>query len=106
MDKYAVIEAKGHQYWVSENDILKVEKFSGSDSKEIKLDHVLLVSDKGETKVGKPFVQNASVVCDVLGDEKQPKVISFKFRRRQGYRRKVGHRQVLTRLRVKSIQAG
>lgn len=106
MAKYAVIEAKGHQYWVEENSIIEVEKLDNADTKEVTLNQVLLVTNDGDTKIGQPFVANAAVVCDVLGEAKQPKVVSFKFKRRKGYRRKVGHRQMLIRLKVKTIQVG
>lgn len=108
MGRYAIIANGSHQYWVEENSVIEVERPTSADAtaKELKLDQVLLVQDDGKTTIGKPYVANASVTCEVLGEIKQPKVISFKFRRRQGYRRKVGHRQILTRLKVKAIQAG
>ena len=106
MGKYAIINSGARQFWVEENSVIEVEKLSTGDHKEITLDQVLLASEEGKTRVGNPFISNASVVCEVLGDEKQKKVINFKFKRRKGYKRKVGHRQVLTRLKVKSIQVG
>lgn len=110
MSQYAIVNVAGHQYCVQENEIFEVESFlnntADTQQKEVKLDQVLLVGSNGSTKIGQPYVSGASVVCEVLGDVKQPKVISFKIKRRKGYRRKVGHRQVLTRLQVKSITAG
>ena len=109
MSRYAVIAVGSHQYQVEENSVLEVEKLtslsgSGLEGKEVKLDQVLLVQENGKTKVGQPYVSKASVTCEVLGNVKLPKVISFKFKRRKGYKRKKGHRQTVVRLRVKSIQ--
>ena len=106
MSKYAIVEITGHQYWVEENSLIKVEKLDTEIGKECKLEQVLLFSEDGDVKVGQPYVGGASVVCDVLKEERQPKVMSFKFRRREGYRRRVGHRQNLFCLKVKSIQLG
>ena len=110
MARYAVVLVGSHQYQVQENSILEVEKLAsaqraGSKGKEVKLNQVLLLQENGKAKLGQPFVPKASVTCEVLGDIKLPKVISFKFKRRKGYKRKKGHRQTVVRLRVKSIQA-
>ena len=110
MARYAVVLVGSHQYQVEENSILEVEKLASAQkvdpkSKEVKLNQVLLLQENGKAKVGQPFVPKASVTCEVLGDVKLPKVISFKFKRRKGYKRKKGHRQTVVRLRVKSIQA-
>lgn len=106
MSRYAVLAIGSHQYQVAENDVVEVEKVasSGSEEKEIKLDKVLILNEDGKVKFGQPFIPEASVTCEVLEEVKSPKVISFKFKRRKGYKRKKGHRQTLLRLRVKSIQ--
>ena len=105
MGRYAVVSVGTHQYQVQENDVLEVEKLDlKAEAKELKLDQILLVGDNGKIKVGQPFVSKASVTCEILGEEKLPKVISFKFKRRKGYKKKIGHRQTILRLRVKSIQ--
>lgn len=111
MARYAVVQVGSHQYQVEENSILEVEKLTPerkgkAEVKEVKLDQVLLIQEDGKAKLGQPFVPKASVTCEVLGDIKLPKVISFKFKRRKGYKRKKGHRQTVVRLRVKSIQTG
>ena len=110
MSRSAVVQIGAHQYQVEENSILEVEKLTPSrgvdpNAKEVKLGHVLFLQENGKAKLGQPFVPKASVTCEVLGDLKLPKVISFKFKRRKGYKRKKGHRQTVVRLRVKSIQA-
>ncbi|OGW84988.1 MAG: 50S ribosomal protein L21 [Omnitrophica bacterium RIFCSPHIGHO2_02_FULL_46_11] len=110
MSRYAVVQVGSHQYQVEENSIFEVEKVASasggkSEVKEVKLSQVLFLQEDGKVKVGQPFVPHASVTCEVLGDIKLPKVISFKFKRRKGYKCKKGHRQTVSRLRVKTIQA-
>ena len=110
MGRYAVVLVGAHQYQVEENSIFEVEKLNSpakaeaKEAKELKLDQVLLIRENGKVKVGQPFVPKASVTCQVLEEAKLPKVISFKFKRRKGYKKKIGHRQTIVRLRVKSIQ--
>lgn len=106
MSRYAVVLVKGHQYQVEENVVFEAEKLPVSESKEVKLDQVLFLNEEGKIKVGQPFINKAFVTCEVLGEAKLPKVISYKFKRRKNSRRKKGHRQTVVRLRVKSIQAG
>ncbi len=107
MSDYAVVQVGTHQYRVTPNTIFDVERFDfpEGDQKEISLDQVLVFSRNNESQIGTPFVSKARVICEILGEFKQPKVISFKFKRRRGYRRKKGHRQRAVRLQVKSIQA-
>lgn len=108
MARYAVLKIGNQQFHVQENDIVDVECFPVKESAtgtnpEVELGQVLVIGGEGEAKIGQPFLEKSSVICEVLGEEKQPKVISFKIKRRKGYRRKVGHRQTLLRLRVKKI---
>lgn len=110
MSRYAIVLVGSHQYQVRENDVFEVEKLAsvpetGEKTEEVKLSKVLFFQEDGKVKVGQPLVSKASVTCEVLGEAKLPKVISFKIKRRKGYRRKKGHRQTILRLRVKSIQA-
>ena len=109
MTRYAVLKVGNHQYRVEENGVFEVERFSSGTvtepASEVKLGQVMIVGGDSQTRIGQPFLANSSVVCEVLGEEKQPKTISFKIKRRKGYRRKVGHRQLLVRLRVKKIVA-
>ena len=108
MARYAILKVGNRQYRVEENDIINVERFSegtATEQTEVKFQEVLLIGGDSQTRIGQPYLANSSVVCEVLGEEKQPKVISFKIKRRKGYRRKVGHRQNLVRLRIKKIVA-
>ena len=100
---FAVVRTGGKQYRVSENDVILVEKLAGEAGEVIVLGDVLAVgNDKAQT-IGTPTVSGASVAAQVLEQTRGDKVIVFKKKRRQGYRRKKGHRQELTALRVTEI---
>jgi large subunit ribosomal protein L21 len=101
---YAIIETGSKQYKVSKGDILEVELLSAEKETSVNLDKVLLVCDGEKLSVGKPFVEGSSVECDVVGEKRGAKTISFKYRRRHASsKRKVGHRQNYTILKVKDI---
>ncbi len=101
---YAIVETGSKQYKVSKGDILEIERLDTKEGKEVKLSKVLFVSDKKEPSIGKPYVKGASIVCEVLGEKRGKKTISFKYRRRQASsRKKIGHRQDYTVLKVKEI---
>ena len=105
MSKYAIIETGAKQYRVEPETVIEVEKLAVPENEtQIAIDRVLLVCEEEKTWIGSPYVKGAKVVCDYLGDLRGPKVISFKYRRRKASRRKKGHRQSFTRLRVKEIQ--
>lgn len=102
---YAIIETGSKQYKVSKGDVLEVERFNAKKGEDVELDKVLLVSDKDEVSVGKPYIKGASVICEVIGEKRAPKVISFKYRRKHASsKKKIGHRQNYTVLRVKEIK--
>ena len=101
---FAVIKTGGKQYKVSENDILEVEKLVANQGEEVKFEQVLAVEKDGKVTVGTPFVENASVTAEVLEQFKDKKIIVFKKKRRHNYRRKNGHRQNLTKVRIKAVQ--
>lgn len=103
---YAIVEVGARQYKVQKDDIIEVEKQAVAEDKDIALDKVLMVCDGDEVKVGQPYLKAAKVKAEVLAQFKADKVVSFKYRRRKGYHRKVGHRQQLTRLKIKEIIAG
>lgn len=100
---YAVVETGGKQYRVQSGDVIKVEKLAGAAGEKIALDKILAASDGASLKVGAPVVAKAAVEAEILEQGKGDKVIVFKKKRRQNYRRKNGHRQELTTLRVTSI---
>ncbi len=102
---YAVVRTGGKQYTVREGDILNVEKLPGEAGCTVELKDVLAVGEGGELSVGAPVVEDAAVVCEIVGHGKSKKVVVFKKKRRKGYAKKQGHRQEYTSLRVKEIRA-
>lgn len=100
---YAVIKTGGKQYRVSVGDLIDVEKLDVEIGTEQTLSEVLLVGDGDNVRVGAPRVEGVSVTAEVKDQYKDKKIWAFKFTRRQGYKRKVGHRRLLTRLEIKSI---
>jgi large subunit ribosomal protein L21 len=101
---YAVIKTGGKQYRVSPGDVLVVEKILGDAGAKVKLDKVLIVGEDGkDPEVGIPMISDAAVNCEVIEQSRADKVIVFKKKRRQGYKRKRGHRQNQTVLRVLDI---
>lgn len=102
---FAVIKTGGKQYKVAENDVILVEKLEVEAGQEVTFDQVLMVGQDANLKVGAPLVQGASVVAEVLDQTQADKVLIFKKNRRHNYRRKRGHRQLQTVLRITGIKA-
>jgi large subunit ribosomal protein L21 len=98
---FAVIKTGGKQYRVASGDVIKVEKLEAEAGSTVTLDQVLMAGDK----VGTPLVAGATVSAEVIAQDRGPKIIVFKKKRRQNYRRKNGHRQDLTVLRITDITA-
>ena len=103
---YAVIRTGGKQYRVEEGDVVKIEKIDGERGSELTFDDVLLVGNDDETHVGTPTVAGASVNGTIVKQDRDKKIVVFKFRRRKNYIRKQGHRQSYTRVRINGIAAG
>jgi large subunit ribosomal protein L21 len=103
---FAVIKTGGKQYRVEENNIIKIEKLESIEGEKIIFDHVLMVGDVAKATVGSPLIAGATVEAEVLKQMRDRKVIIFKKKRRQNYRRKLGHRQHLTIVRITKIIAG
>ena len=99
MSEFAIFQTGGKQYRVANGDIIKVEKLN-ADGK-IEFDQVLMVGDK----VGTPFVEGAKVVAEVVEQKRADKILVFKKKRRQNYRRTAGHRQFITVLKITDIKA-
>lgn len=102
---FAVVKTGGKQYRVAEGDVIKVEKLDGEAGKNVTLDEVLMIGDDKGVKVGEPLIKGANVTAEVLEQKKDKKITVFKKKRRHNYRRKKGHRQEITVLRVKRIAA-
>jgi large subunit ribosomal protein L21 len=102
---YAVIKTGGKQYRVAENDVLEVEKLAGEAGGAIEFTEVLMVGEGESVKVGKPLISGAKVTAELVEQTRGPKLIAFKKRRRKNSRRKKGHRQDLTKVRITGIHA-
>ena len=103
---FAVIRTGGKQYKVASGDVIRVERLVTEAGASIELDEVLMLGEGGEISVGTPLVANAKVTAEVVAQARGPKIIVFKKKRRQNYRRKNGHRQDLTILRITGIHQG
>lgn len=101
---FAIIKTGGKQYKVSEGDIVKVEKIQAEAGDKIEFDQVLLVSGD-DVKVGSPVVEGAKVKAEVLDQKKDKKVVIFKFKAKKNYRKKKGHRQPYTLVKIEKIDA-
>lgn len=101
---YAIIETGGKQYRVSEGSVFKVEKLPADPGAEVVFEKVLFISKDGETQVGSPYLEGAKVLGKVLSQGKGKKIIVFKYKPKKNYRRKQGHRQPFTQVRVEKIE--
>jgi large subunit ribosomal protein L21 len=102
---YAVIKTGGKQYRVAAEDVLTIEKIAGEAGAVVEFTDVLMVAGDGEPKLGTPLLAGARVTAEVVAQGRAPKVIAFKKRRRKNSRRKRGHRQEQTTVRIKDIIA-
>ena len=102
---FAVIKTGGKQYKVTKDDIIIVEKLEAETGNKVSFNQVLITSNDGAVKVGEPIVKGASVEAEVIEQRKAAKVLVFKKKRRQTYRRKRGHRQNETVVKITSITA-
>ena len=100
---YAVIKTGGKQYRVAQDDVLTVERLAGDAELTIEFSDVLMVGEGDNVKVGSPTVAGAKVVAQVVEQTRGPKLIAFKKRRRKSSRRKRGHRQDLTKVKITEI---
>ena len=103
---YAVVATGGKQYKVSKGDVLRIEKIAGEVGDAVTLDKVLMVADGEQVDIGRPVIENAAVNAQIVEQGKAKKVLVFKYKRRKGYRRKQGHRQPFTAIRIDNIVAG
>ena len=101
----AVIKTGGKQYLVSPGDTIKVEKLEGESGKKIEFSEVLLFRDEKQTAVGMPRVEGAKVIGEIVDQIKGEKITAFKYRPKDRYRRKVGHRQKYTVVKIEQIVA-
>ena len=103
---YAILSDRNSQATVREGDEIVCDLLDDAEpGSEITFDQVMLIGDEGETKIGTPFLEGASVTGEVLGEAKGKKLVIFRFKRRKNVRRKTGHRQRYTRVRITKINA-
>ena len=101
----AVVETGGKQYQVSPGSIIRTEKLEAKEGDKVVLDKVLMIKeDKGEALFGEPLIAKARVIAEVTKQDRQKKIIVYKFKRRKNYHRKYGHRQAFTELEIKEIK--
>ena len=100
---YAIIETGGKQYRVEKDDVIDVELLESEKGQAVEFKNVLFFNDGKHAKVGSPYVAKATVKGELLMESKGPKVISFKYKQRKGGRRKVGHRQKYSRVKITEI---
>jgi large subunit ribosomal protein L21 len=103
---FAVIRTGGKQYKVAKDDVIEVEKLTAEPGSTVMLGDVLMFADGEDLRAGAPILSGAAVTAEVVAHRKDDKVIIFKKKRRHNYRRKNGHRQALTVLRITGISAG
>jgi len=101
--KFAVIKTGGKQYKVSTGDVLEVEKLPEAKGGKFTFDEVLLVADDKKTTVGTPNVKDAKVKADLVEEGRGKKVTIIKYKRKTRYRRKIGHRQPFTKIKISAI---
>ena len=100
---YAIIRSGGKQYRVSPGDTVVMEKLEAASGEKVKFGDVVLLVDGGTVTTGDPVVAGANVEGEVIEQFKDQKVIAFKYKRRKGYHRTIGHRRQLTRVKIRSI---
>jgi len=100
---YAIVETGGKQYRVQPGDVIRVERLPGEIGQEVFFDKVLLIVDSQNVKIGQPVVEGAKVKGVIVKQDRGRKIIVFKFKRRKRYRRKRGHRQYFTAIKIEEI---
>ena len=100
---YAVIATGGKQFKVQEKDVVAVERLAGEIGTKVTFSQVLAMGEGAEIKVGTPVIEGAKVEAEIIDQFCGPKLIAFKMKRRKGYRKRKGHRQELTKVRILSI---
>jgi large subunit ribosomal protein L21 len=102
--KYAVIESGGKQYMAREGETIEVDRMPLSEGSSIKFDKVLLLHEEDEIKIGSPYIAKAKVSGTVIGNVKGRKIIVFRYKPKERVRRKRGHRQQYTQVKIESIK--
>ena len=102
---YAIFQTGGKQYRVSEGDVITVEKIAANEGDVVTFDQVLTVVNDADVKVGTPVVEGAKITAKVEKQDKERKILVFKYKAKSNYRRRQGHRQPFTKLTIEKIEA-
>ena len=105
-DLYAIAETSGQQFWFEVNRYYDIDRLNAKEKDKITLDKVLVLKDKESITIGKPYVKDARIELEVVSHKRDKKILVYKMRPKKKTRRKMGHRQELTRVMVKSITIG
>ena len=103
---YAIAETSGQQFWFEVNRYYDLDRLNAKEKDKITLEKVLLLKDKNTLSIGKPYVKDAKIELEVVSHRRDKKILVYKMRPKKKTRRKMGHRQELTRVMVKSIYTG
>ena len=103
---YAIAETSGQQFWFEVNRYYDIDRLNAKEKDKITLEKVLLLKDKDSITVGKPYIKDAKIELEVVSHKRDKKILVYKMRPKKKTRRKMGHRQELTRVMVKSIKVG
>jgi len=100
---YAIAETSGQQFWFECDKYYDIDRLNAKEKDKITLDKILLIKDKDKLSIGQPYIKNAKIELEVVSHKRDKKIIVYKMRPKKKTRRKMGHRQELTRVMVKSI---
>tara|TARA_A100001388_G_C28559932_1_gene399087 strand:- start:156 stop:596 length:441 start_codon:yes stop_codon:yes gene_type:complete len=103
---YAIAETSGQQFWFEVNRYYDIDRLNAKEKDKITLEKVLLLKDKNSVTIGKPYIKDAKIELEVVSHKRDKKILVYKMRPKKKTRRKMGHRQELTRVMVKSISIG
>lgn len=101
---YAIVDTGGKQYKIREGEILRIEKIPGEIGSQVSFDRILMFSDGENVRIGRPLLDGVAVKGHIVEQGKAKKIIVFKYKRRKRYRRKLGHRQLYTAVKIDSIE--
>ena len=103
---YAIAETSGQQFWFEVNRYYDIDRLNAKEKDKVTLEKVLLLKDKNSITIGKPYIEDAKIELEVVSHKRDKKILVYKMRPKKKTRRKMGHRQELTRVMVKSISIG
>jgi len=103
---YAIAETSGQQFWFEVNRYYDIDRLNAQEKDKITIEKVLLLKDKNSITIGKPYIKDAKIELEVVSHKRDKKILVYKMRPKKKTRRKMGHRQELTRVMVKSISLG